>query len=318
MSDVGRSIRLIEVAPRDGLQNEDVEVATDDKVELIHRLADAGLAEIEVTSFVHPAKVPAMADADEVARRTADLGRVRRSALVLNVRGAQRAIDAGISEVNAVVCCTDTFGQRNQGTTVAQGLATWHEISLLAEREGIRASVTLAVAFGCPFEGEVAPNLVAQVARVAAEVAPQEISLADTIGVAVPVDVARVVAAVRQILPDGPALRAHFHDTRHAGVANALAAIDEGVEALDSSVGGLGGCPFAPGATGNVATEDLLYALHRSGITPTADLARVIEVSAWLETILGRPVRAGVRHAGAFPAPGDDLSEVEMAARQRG
>jgi hydroxymethylglutaryl-CoA lyase len=295
-------IRIVEVSPRDGLQNESVLLTTDQKHELVRRAVRFGARNVEVTSFVHPGKVPAMADAEQLLARLSPADGVVYSALVLNERGLERAIAAGVTEVNAVVHCTDTFSRRNQGTDIAGGVRIWQAVAARCAHAGVRANVTLAVAFGCPFEGEVTPEVVREVGgRVLDAGIPAELSLADTIGVAVPRDVTLRVDAVRDLLPGGTALRAHFHNTRNTGVANALAAIDAGVTILDSSLGGIGGCPFAPRATGNVATEDLVYALDRSGITHDLDPGSVHEAGEWLEAVMGRPLPAMVLHAGGFP-----------------
>ncbi|ACY96547.1 MULTISPECIES: hydroxymethylglutaryl-CoA lyase [Thermomonospora] len=295
-------VRIVEVAPRDGLQNEPTRLTTEQKRRLVEHAVRFGARNIEVTSFVHPAKVPAMADAEDLVAMLPPADGVTYSALILNERGLSRALAAGITEVNVVVHCTDTFSRRNQGTDIAGGIGIWRRIARDAEAAGIRANVTLAVAFGCPFEGEVPVEAVRSVAeQVLQERPPAELSLADTIGVAVPRDVAARVEAVRDLLPEGTALRAHFHNTRNCGIANALAAIDAGVGVLDASLGGIGGCPFAPRATGNIATEDLAYALERSGIDHGLDTAALREAGRWLQEQIGRPLPAMVLHAGGFP-----------------
>lgn len=297
----GERVRIVEVAPRDGLQNEAVRLSTADKQELVQRAVAYGARNVEVTSFVHPGKVPQMADAEAVVAGLAASPGITYSALVLNERGLERAIAAGVREVNAVVHCTDTFSGRNQGTDIAGGIAIWHRIAARAREAGVTANLTLAVAFGCPFEGEVAVDVVRGIAEQALESPPTELSLADTIGVAVPRDVAARVAAVGDLVPEGTALRAHFHNTRNAGVANALAAVDAGVLILDAALGGIGGCPFAPRATGNIATEDLVYALDRSGIAHDLQPGSVRDAGLWLQGRMGRDLPAMVLQAGGFP-----------------
>lgn len=294
-------VRIVEVAPRDGLQNEATRLSTQQKRELVERAAGFGARNVEVTSFVHPKAVPAMADADELMAALDDEPGVTYSALVLNERGLGRAIDAGVTEVNAVVHCTDTFSARNQGTDVDGGIAIWHRIAARAREAGVTANLTLAVSFGCPFEGEVPVATLRAVTERVLEAPPREFSLADTIGVAVPRDVTERFAAVRGLVPDETRLRAHFHNTRSCGVANALAAVDAGVTVLDASLGGIGGCPFAPRATGNVATEDLVYALGRSGVPHGLDPEQLRQAGEWLERQIGRPLPAMVLHAGGFP-----------------
>lgn len=295
-------MEIVEVAPRDGLQNEAVLVSTEAKIELIQRAIAAGARRIEATSFVNPKRVPQMADADAVmaafANRPAD---VKLSGLALNLKGFERARDAGCDEINFVVVASETFSRRNQGTSIAETLAVWREVSAAARAAGRLASVTIGAAFGCPFEGEVAVEaLRAIVAEVAAD-QPFEIALADTIGVASPFDVATRVAVAAAAAPE-ITLRCHFHNTRNTGIANAYAAVLGGVTVLDASLGGIGGCPFAPAATGNIPTEDLVYMLDRMGIQTGLDLDRLIESATWLGGQLGRPVPGMVCKAGRFPA----------------
>lgn len=297
------NVRIVEVAPRDGLQNEPVRLSTGHKRELVERAVAFGARNIEVTSFVHPNKVPAMADAEELTALLPTLDEVTYSALILNERGLDRALAAGITEVNAVVHCTDTFSERNQGTDVAGGVQIWHRIARRARAAGVRANLTLAVAFGCPFEGEVAVDTIRRVAGDVMTEAPAELSLADTIGVGVPREVVSRFTATADLVGSDTVLRAHFHNTRNCGIANALAAVDVGVHLLDASLGGIGGCPFAPRATGNVATEDLVYALERSGLGHDLDTTVLADAGNWLQEQLGRDLPAMVLHAGGFPQP---------------
>lgn len=296
---------IVEVSPRDGLQNDPAELSTQDKVELVRRCAQAGIRRIEAASFVNPDRVPQMADAEQVLegidRELADLrDRLDVIGLVLNARGYERARLTSVDEVNLVVMTTDTFSRRNQGMTTEQAVRTVEEVAPLAAVAGIAASVTLSATFGCPYEGEVPVGRVVELAERLAASGVVELALADTIGVAVPADVAQRVGAVRDVVGD-VALRAHFHNTRNTGYANALAAYEAGVHVLDASLGGIGGCPFAPKATGNIATEDLVYALERSGIDTGCDLDALIEASQWLGARLGRPNPALVSRAGPFP-----------------
>jgi hydroxymethylglutaryl-CoA lyase len=293
-------LEIVEVGPRDGLQSEPDVLATPVKLELIRRLVDAGVRRVEVASFVNPKRVPQMADAEAVMAGLPQRSDVQYIGLVLNRRGFDRALAAGCTEIGMVTAATDTFAQRNQGASMDETIAAWEEIAPLAREAGIRAQVTISVSFGCPFEGEVPASRVVEVARRLAAAKPVEIAIADTIGVAVPT---QVTALVEQLLPalSGVPVRCHFHNTRNTAVANAYAAVMAGVHTLDSSVGGIGGCPFAPNATGNVATEDLLYMLSRSGFETGIDLGRLIETARWLQEQRGKPVPSMVSKAGGFP-----------------
>jgi hydroxymethylglutaryl-CoA lyase len=293
-------VELIEVGPRDGLQNEAAILPTADKVRLIERSVAAGLRRIEAVSFVNPKRVPQMADAEAVMERLPRPDGVRYAGLVLNRRGLDRALATGVDEVNVVVVATDEFSRRNQGCTVEEGVAAWARIAADARAAGLFRTVTIAASFGCPFEGEVPAERVLDLVRRVAESEPDEIALADTIGVGVPAQVRTLLRGAAEIAPDVP-LRCHFHNTRNTGYANALTALDHGVSALDASTGGFGGCPFAPAATGNIATEDLLYALDRMGVTTGVRMAPVTETAAWLSERLNSPVQALLGRAGPFP-----------------
>jgi hydroxymethylglutaryl-CoA lyase len=294
-------VQIVEVSPRDGLQAEAAVVGTDDKLALIERLVAAGSRRLEVCSFVNPNRVPQMADAEAVlAGLDLDDPDVTYIGLVLNERGLDRAISAGMHEINAVVVCSDTFGQRNQAATVDQTVDAFATIARRAADAGIRTTATVSVAFGCPYEGEIGVDRVTDVAKRVAEAGADEVAIADTIGVAVPSDVASRVAAVRAVIGDVP-LRAHFHDTRHTGVANVAAAVAAGVTVVDASLGGVGGCPFAPGATGNVATEDVAYLLHRTGHDTGLDLDALIDAVAFVESLVAHPASGALARAGAFP-----------------
>jgi hydroxymethylglutaryl-CoA lyase len=300
-------VELVEVGPRDGLQSEPDVMSTEVKLELIRRLVDAGLKRIEVASFVNPKRVPQMADAEAVLAGLPRRDDVHYVGLVLNRKGFDRALAAGCKEIGMVTAATDSFAQRNQGAPIEETVRAWEEIAPLAHAAGTRAQVTISVAFGCPFEGEVAPQRVVDIAKRLAAAKPLEIAIADTIGVAVPSQVTELVERLKQALPGMP-LRCHFHNTRNTAVANAYAAVLAGVRTLDSSVGGVGGCPFAPNATGNVATEDLLYMLSRAGFETGVDLAKLIDTARWLQDQRGRPVPSMVSKAGGFPKPANALA----------
>jgi hydroxymethylglutaryl-CoA lyase len=294
-------IDIVEVSPRDGLQNEAHTLPVAVRVELIARCVAAGVRRIEVVSFVNPARVPQMAGAEEVVAALPRTPGVSYIGLVLNRRGLERALAAGVDEVNAVVFVSETFSRRNQGVSIADAIATWLDVAHDAHAAGVRASITVSAAFGCPFEGEVPLERVVEIVRQVAAAGPDEIAFGDTIGVGVPAQVHTLVRAAREVAP-GVALRAHFHNTRNTGYANALAAVDAGVGVLDASTGGIGGCPFAPAATGNIATEDLTYALHRTGLRTGIDLARIAAVGTWLGGELGKAqVPALLGRAGPFP-----------------
>jgi hydroxymethylglutaryl-CoA lyase len=297
---MGANVEMVEVGPRDGLQIDPVILPTEIKIELISRLLATGLKRIEVTSFVNPRKVPQMADAEQVLAGLKRPEGVHFTGLVLNRRGFERAAAAGCSEVGMVVVASDTFSIRNQGVSTEQSIAAWLDVAKAAKEQGIRAQVTISAAFGCPFEGEVPLERVLDIARRCAEVEPYEICFADSIGVGVPSQVTELLTQARALLP-GMRLRCHFHNTRNTGIANAWAALECGVSALDASVGGIGGCPFAPAATGNIASEDLLYMLDRSGVATGVSLASLIETTKWLQQQLGRESPGMLHKAGGFP-----------------
>ena len=296
---VGR-VEILEVSPRDGLQSEENIVATKDKVTLIEKAIAAGLRRIEVTSFVNPARVPQMADAEELLRALPQRPDVTYTGLVLNYRGFERARALNIDEIGYVVVASETFNQRNQGASIAETLSQWRRIAGEARDSGIKAQITIGAAFGCPFEGEVSVAQVLEIAQRAAECGPVEIGFADTIGVGVPTQVHDLIGAVRQEMPEIP-LRCHFHNSRNTGLANAVAAVAAGVRTLDASIGGIGGCPFAPNATGNIATEDLAYMMERMGVQTGLDLEKLIETAHWVEELLQKPVPGQLSKAGIFP-----------------
>lgn len=281
-------VEIVEVAPRDGLQNEKKILSTDVKAELVRRSLDAGARRIEVTAFARPDRVPQMADAEALLAEVVGDPRLSAIGLVLNRKGLDRAIAAGCDEITAVVVASDGLALKNQGADTAAQIEAWKVIAADAKSAGIKASVIIAAAFGCPFDGEVPTSRVLEVARGCLDGGPDELAIADTIGVGVPGQVTEIVSGLRALDADIP-LRAHFHNTRNTGFANAFAAVSAGVTVLDSSAGGIGGCPFAPGATGNIATEDLLYLLHRSGIETGLDPARVAATGTWISEQLELP-----------------------------
>jgi hydroxymethylglutaryl-CoA lyase len=294
-------IEIVEVGPRDGLQNESVLFSTQQKLAFIERAINAGVRRIEVASFVSPKLVPQMADADAVSAGLAAREDVIYIGLVLNKRGALRAIEAGLDELGAVCAASDGFATRNQGQTSDESLAMCCDVVRLARQEGRRGQITISTAFGCPFDGEVDPQRVVDMATIAAAAGPVEVAIADTIGVAGPRDVAELVARVKAAIAPLP-VRVHFHNTRNTGLANVWAAVNAGASTVDASLGGLGGCPFAPRATGNVPTEDVIYMLERSGYHTGLDIGRVIEAAEWLAGEMGRELPGMLSKAGNFPA----------------
>jgi (R)-citramalyl-CoA lyase len=294
------SITIYDVGPRDGLQNEPEVLAPEVRAELVRKLVGAGLRAVEVASFVDPRRVPQMGGAEEVVQALERTQDVTYAGLALNERGYERLAAAGLGEVRFAFGATESFNRRNQNASVDESLAAAARIVQRARADGIRATLNISVAFGCPFEGRVDESRVLELAERLAAAAADEILLADTIGVAVPRQVRTLVARVSEL---GIPVGGHFHNTRNTGYANALAALEAGVTVLDASVGGLGGCPFAPRATGNVATEDLVYLLQGEGIETGVDLEALIDVSAWLEGILGRRLEGQLYRAGMFPTP---------------
>jgi hydroxymethylglutaryl-CoA lyase len=294
-------IEIVEVSARDGLQNEKlVSFSTAQKIALIERMAAAGARRLEVASFARPDAVPQMADAEAVIAGLTLPDDVITIGLVMNKRGALRALETTVRELGSVCVASDSFAKANQGQTSMESVGIAIDIVRLARQEGRRAQVTIGAAFGCPFEGEVDPDHVLAMAARLAESGPVELSLADTIGVAVPAQVFELVSRVRGVIGALP-IRVHLHNTRNTGIANAVAAIEAGAATLDASVGGIGGCPFAPSATGNIATEDLLYLLDRSGIATGIGLDAAIETARWLATEMGREVPGLLSRAGPFP-----------------
>jgi hydroxymethylglutaryl-CoA lyase len=303
---VSRPITIVEVGPRDGLQNEKAILEPALRADLVRRLEAAGACRIEAVSFVHPKYVPQMAGAEAVmAALPHETGRSR-IGLVLNGKGYDRALGTTVDEVNVAMSATDGFGLKNQGLSVDQ------QVQMLAGIIAGRAnaaglpgatpslSATLSCVWGCPFDGEVSAGQVADLVGRIAELGVAEIALADTIGAGDPWAVTRKVEAARAAAPDA-VLRLHFHDTRNTGLANAHAGIEAGVSVLDASVGGIGGCPFAPGATGNIATEDLVYMLERAGYSTGYDLDALIGTARWIGEKIGRPAPSALSRAGGWP-----------------
>ena len=297
---MARRIEIVEVGPRDGLQNEAQVLDVGRKLEFIGRLEAAGARRIEAVSFVNPRRVPQMEGAEQIMAALPPAPGRSRIGLVLNMRGWERCVAARCDEANVVVCATDGFGIRNQGASVVEQMAT---LAAIMERRAVEGgppvTMTLSVAFGCPFDGEVSEAKVASLAAEAGRLGVEEIALGDTIGVADPWTVRRRMEAVRHAAP-AARLRMHFHDTRNTGLANAFASVEAGVDVLDASCGGLGGCPFAPDATGNIGTEDLVNMLHRAGFETGYDLDALIETAKWMAGLLGKPPAASVSRAGVF------------------
>ncbi|MBT8103708.1 MAG: hydroxymethylglutaryl-CoA lyase [Gammaproteobacteria bacterium] len=295
-----REIKIVEVGPRDGLQSEPEILPTTSKVTFIEKAIDAGVRRLEVASFVHPKRVPQMADAEALIEKLPRRDDVSYIGLVMNARGLERAMTTSVHEIGMVVVASDTYNRKNQGCSTSESVAAWQDISGKAKAAGLRANVMISSAFGCPYEGAIGVERVVELAKQVIEAGPAELGIADSIGVAVPDQVTELLGRVKEVIGDLP-LRCHFHNTRNTGLANAQAAVAAGVTFLDASIGGIGGCPFAPAATGNIPTDDLLYMLDRSGIRTGVSLEKIIEISSWLESELGRGVPAMLPKAGGFP-----------------
>jgi hydroxymethylglutaryl-CoA lyase/(R)-citramalyl-CoA lyase len=285
-------VTLCDVGPRDGLQNEPDVLAPDVRADLVNRLAAAGLPRIEAASFVRDDRVPQMAGAEEVAAQIEDREGTEFAGLVLNMKGYERLRETKLGRVNCTLAATESFNQRNGNMSLDQALTQAMAIVGVSE---LPTTVTVSVAFGCPFEGRVDPGGVAELCE---QLDTDEIVLADTIGVATPTQVKRLV---ERVLTGTRDVGVHLHNTRNTGYANAVAALEAGATVLDASVGGLGGCPYAPKATGNIATEDLVYLLEGEGVDTGVDLDALIAVSEWLEGMLGRRLEGYVYRAGAWP-----------------
>ncbi|MEK9678887.1 MAG: hydroxymethylglutaryl-CoA lyase [Rhodospirillaceae bacterium] len=298
---MAKRIDICDVGPRDGLQSETRLWSVDERVELIDRLAGTGLPRIEAVSFVNPKRVPQMADAEEVMKKIKRPHGVIFAGLALNARGAERAIEAGVDEVRYVVVASETFNQKNQGASIDETMQGYQAIADTVTQAGLKLSATIGASFACPFEGTVPVDRVADLAKRLADGGASEIGLADTIGAGVPTQVTELLGAVRDQVGREVGLGCHLHNTRNTGFANAAAAVAEGVEFLDSSVGGLGGCPFAPKATGNIATEDLVFMLRNMGYETGIDLEALIDVATWVESFFEAPLPGQVMKAGLFP-----------------
>jgi isopropylmalate/homocitrate/citramalate synthase len=298
-------IVICDVGPRDGLQNDVTTLAPQIRAELCVRLADAGLRRVEAGSFVNPKRVPQMAGVEEVFDAIESREDVIYSALALNRRGVDRALAAGVKEIHLAYPVTDTFAERNQGMTLEEAASGTEELIAEGREAGAKVTATLGASFGCPFEGPVDPGVVIEHVRRMARAGVDEIMLADTIGVAVPAQVRRLVPAALEAA-DGAPVGLHLHNTRNTGYANAVTGLEHGVTLLDASIGGIGGCPFAPRATGNIATEDLVYLLDGEGVDSGLDLDALIAVADWLAGELRHDVPGLLHRAGPFVPAGTD------------
>ena len=299
MAAADQAVTICDVAPRDGLQNEAKHLEPAERAELVDLLAAAGLPRVEAVSFVSPKAVPQMAGAEEVVAGIDRADGVVYAGLVLNERGYDRLAATGLAEVHVAFAATESFNRRNQNASPEESLAAAISIVDRAHADGIRATVTVGVSFGCPFEGAVDPARVLGFVEELARAGADEVVLADTVGVAVPRQVKHLVAETAKLFrPVG----VHLHNTRNTGFANAYAALEAGATVLDASVGGLGGCPYSPNATGNVATEDLVWQLERDGVATGVDVQALVETSRWLEGLLGRRLEGSLYRAASWPA----------------
>jgi isopropylmalate/homocitrate/citramalate synthase len=294
---VTQRVTLCDVGPRDGLQNDAAILEPVQRAELTDKLAAAGLPRVEAVSFVNPARVPQMAGAEDVVAALKRRPGTVYAGLVLNEKGYDRLLVTGLDEVHFSFAATETFNQRNQGASVAESITTAERLVGRSRADGLRVTVTIGASFGCPFEGAVDPSRITEIVAELAKAAPDEIVLADTIGVSTPTRVRALVAAAVSV---GTPIGVHLHNTRNTGYANAIAALEGGAGMLDASIGGIGGCPFAPRATGNIATEDLVYLLHGEGIETGIDLDALVAIAEWLEGLLGHPLEGQVYRAGTF------------------
>jgi len=294
-------IEICEVGPRDGLQSEQRIWSVDERVELIDRLSSTGVPRIEAVSFVNPKRVPQMADAETVMAKIKRPAGVTFAGLALNAKGAERAIDAGVNEVRYAIVSSETFNQRNQGASIDESLAGFSQIADKVINAGLKLSGTVAAAFGCPFEGKVEPTQVTRIAKQLADGGCAEIAIADSIGSGVPTQVDEIVSKVREAVGSKVGIGFHLHNTRNTGFANAAAAVNQGVLFLDASVGGIGGCPFAPRATGNIATEDLCFMLRNMGFETGIDINAYVEIASWAEGFFEASLPGQIMKAGLFP-----------------
>ena len=295
-----QNIEIVDVTARDGLQNESVIFTTEDKIDLINRSIETGVKRLEVASFVHPKYVPQMADAEAIINNLPEKDNLTYIGLAMNERGVDRALKTKINEIGLVVVATDTFAKKNQNQTRDSSIKMACSMVEKIKSEGLKVNVTIAASFGCPFEGEDEIGTVVEMAKQIAFSNPDEISIADTIGVGDPWKVKELLPQIKSVLPTMP-LRAHFHNTRNTGLANVYTAIECGVNSIDVSIGGIGGCPFAPSATGNVPSEDVVYMLGRNGIDTGVSLNKLISTSQWLSKKMGKTLPGMVSRAGGFP-----------------
>ena len=288
-------VKIIDVSPRDGLQNDPNMVSTNDKEKLIKLLLDAGLTSIEVTSFVHQDKVPQMADASEVLKAVAKFEDLKAIALIPNLKGYERAKEHQLTEVNWVSSATETFNQKNIGLTIDENFKQFESLQAIAKKDGIKTCFSIAVSFGCPYEGEVSEENVLDVVKRVKEAGVDRIGIADTIGIATPDQVERLMRKVLEITGDTP-VAIHLHDTRGLGSANAYAAYQAGVRIFETAVSGIGGCPFAPGAAGNLATEDLVYLFHRMNISTGLDFDKLLDAADYAASLSSKNPLGRIRH----------------------
>ena len=296
-----KKVTIVEVGPRDGLQSEPEILPTASKIKYITQAIAAGITRLEVASFVNPKKVPQMADSEQLLAELPMTDAVSYIGLLMNERGLDRALETSVHEIGMVVVATDTYNLRNQGVPTQESVNAWLKIAGRAKANGKAANVMISSAFGCPYEGEVEVDHVVEIAKRVMEAEPAELGIADSIGVAVPNQLTDLVGEVRHHIGSQISLRMHLHNTRNVGLANAQAAVDAGVDFIDASIGGIGGCPFAPKATGNIPTDDLVYMLNRSGVETGVSLQNIVDTSQWLERELGREVPAMLPKAGIFP-----------------
>ena len=293
-------VQIIEVGPRDGFQIEPAFIPTEQKIRIINKLSETGLRRIEVTSFVHPKAIPQLADAAEVMAGITRKEGVSYMALVPNVKGVERALQAAVEEINLVVSASESHNKNNMNMSIAESLKAFREAAKIALGNGMRITGSIATAFGCPFEGWVSPRKVEEIAQELLAMGVHEVSLADTTGMADPSQVIGVVSRLRHQFKDVE-FRLHFHNTRGAGMANVLAALFEGITIFDGSIGGLGGCPYAPGATGNIPTEDMVHMLESMGIDTGIDLPKLVDCAKMVQELLGRELPGQVMKAGTVP-----------------
>lgn len=291
------SVTIVEVGPRDGLQNETNFVLTEHKIELIHRLSETGIKRIEITSFVHPKAIPQLQDSEEVIKRVQRKPGIVYSTLVPNEKGLERALAAGVEEIGLFVSASETHNQKNVRMSIVDSLKGFRNIAVKALAHGIRMRGYVVTAFGCPYEGRIPPERVEFIINEYKALGVHEIALGDTTGMANPVMVSRMIERMKPLF-GVTGLALHFHDTRGAALANVLAALQQGVTVFDGSIGGLGGCPYAPGASGNVATEDLVNMLEEMGIETRVDLQKLIDCAKYAGEIIGKGLPGHLIHSG--------------------